>query len=302
MKILIVDDERANIDELAFILKQDYAIMVAKDGETALKLARDNSPDIILLDITMPEMTGFEVLTQLKSSDDTRSIPVIFITGRDSVEDEAMGFFLGAADYIKKPFHKTIVKARVKHHLQTVAYIRTIEQMGMLDALTGIPNRRGFDNQMQTEWKRAVRDKTALSLLMIDTDRFKEYNDQYGHPEGDALLCMVVEEIRNNLRRPSDYCARWGGDEFTVLLPRTDAVGAQEVAEQIRSGVERLEIPEIDSRRVTVSIGVHTAYPHIGGLPERFLKSADEALYEAKAAGRNRVCTAKEMRVECGVF
>lgn len=305
-KILIVDDERTNLEILTRILKPggqlngsepihaNYALSVAKSGQSALKKAKEDRPDLILMDIIMPGMSGFEVLSALKSSDTTRSIPVIFITGLDSIEDEEKGFFLGAVDYITKPFHPSLVKARVKTHLQIVEQIRTIERLGLIDILTGIPNRRGFDNQMTSEWGLAIRGKKSIGLLMIDIDHFKQFNDLYGHQQGDEVLKTVAKVLTSTLRRPTDQVARWGGEEFAAILPDTDMQGAWMVAEGMRENIEKAFILSTDDGRplrVTVSVGVAVEAPVMSSCVSDFFARADQALYAAKEAGRNKVCT-----------
>lgn len=289
--ILVVDDEKSNIDVLHHILKEEYTVYVAKNGQNAIRMARDHIPDLILLDVIMPDMSGFEVLEELKISGMTRNIPVIFITGLNNAEDEEKGFILGAVDYITKPFHRAIVKARVRTHLKIIEQMRVIERLSMLDALTNIPNRRSFNDQLNREWGRAVRNKTPISLLIIDVDKFKKYNDSYGHPQGDALLQAISVVFEQSLKRSTDFVARWGGEEFTILLPETDLNGAKEIAEKIRANIENLVIPCADGSptSTTVSIGVNSESPVLGRPVAGFVSRADEALYAAKASGRNRV-------------
>jgi diguanylate cyclase (GGDEF)-like protein len=293
-KILVVDDEKHNIEVLNEILSPMYEILISKDGLNGIKMAKEFVPDLILLDIIMPDMSGFEVIQTLKGSDVTRRIPVIFITGLDSYKDEEKGLLLGAADYITKPFRVPIVKARVKTQLQMVEYIRAIERLGMMDALTELPNRRGFDKQIQSEWNRAKREKTPISVMIIDIDKFKVYNDTYGHAQGDVVLQYVAKAYKSTLKRPADYVARWGGEEFVILLPNTDMEGALIIAEQIRVNIEKLKIPYTDgtSQSVTVSIGVNCEVPPRYNPPAEFLSKADKALYEAKETGRNKVVPA----------
>lgn len=290
-KILIVDDERSNITALSHILRSTYIVLAAKDGPSAIEAAKKNSPDLILLDIIMPGMSGFEVLAELKDSDLTRNIPVIFITGLDSIEDEETGLLLGAVDYITKPFHNAIVKLRVETHLKIIEQMRIIERLGMIDSLTDIPNRRSFDHQLNVEWNRAVREETSLSFIMLDIDKFKNFNDNYGHAHGDKVLKTVAKVILQSMRRPADFAARWGGEEFSVLLPDTGLDGALEVAENIRNNIENVVIPCSDGRdtKITVSIGVNSESPATGGSIDDFCAKADTALYSAKEAGRNIV-------------
>ena len=294
--ILVVDDETSNIDVLSHILKVNYKLFVAKNGESAIKIARDCLPDLILLDVNMPGMDGFETLTQLKRSEVTNNIPVIFITGQDSKEQETKGLDLGAVDYITKPFHNVIVEARVRTHLKVVEQMRIIERMSIMDELTDLPNRRYFNDQLVREWGRAIRETASISLLIIDVDKFKVYNDTFGHPQGDSLLQAVSGVFKKSLRRPADFVARWGGEEFIMLMPHTDLDGALEVAERVRSGVEELIIPCTDgtSTSATVSIGVNSERPVINMPVAGFVSKADKALYSAKDTGRNRVCVYKD--------
>lgn len=291
--ILVVDDERSNLDVLTFILKSQYSVQVAKSGEAALKRARDQKPDLILLDIMMPDMDGFEVLAELKASDDTRHIPVIFITGLARVEDEEKGFLLGAVDYIVKPFNTSIVKARVRTHMRIVKQIRTIERLGMIDALTDIPNRRSLDQRLDVEWERCIASEMPLNLLILDVDRFKLYNDTYGHPQGDLLLQSLAQTLTASLPRPEDFVSRMGGEEFAILLPAISHAKALEVAESVRANVEAMEIPDSNNAgatKVTISIGVASVTPTISDTISAFISVADAALYEAKNTGRNKVC------------
>jgi diguanylate cyclase (GGDEF)-like protein len=290
--ILIVDDEAVNIRALSQVLLPEYTVYMARDGQTAIETAEDVTPDLILLDVIMPDMSGYEVITELKNCDRTMEIPVIFITGLSGVEDEEKGFLLGAVDYITKPFNDTIVRVRVRQHLQTLRQLRMIKRLGVIDPLTDISNRRGFNERLEIEWAHAVRDKSTLSILMIDIDHFKRYNDTYGHLQGDVLLQAIAGIFRQTLVRSTDYAARWGGEEFAILLPGTNMDGALKIAERIRSNVENTAVPRTDGSdtRVTVSIGVYSQSPQPGDLANDFVTGADRALYTAKESGRNKVC------------
>jgi diguanylate cyclase (GGDEF)-like protein len=292
LTILVADDELSTIEALMNILEPKYTLLVARNGMAALNAARTQTPDLILLSIALPDMTGFDAIIELKRSDLTRSVPVIIISGRDHAKDEEMSFFLGAVDFIKKPFHNSVLLARIKTHLQMAEYIRMIERLGMLDALTNIPNRRSFSQQFNKEWDRAVREKTSISILMMDIDRFKKYNDQYGHMQGDVLLQAVAGVFKLSLKRPADFVARWGGEEFVVLLPNTDSDGAMEVAEQIRKNVASTVVSTSGGieTHVTISIGVNSIGSAAACLPADFITDADTALYKAKESGRDRVC------------
>ena len=290
--ILIVDDEKPNLLYLNSLLSAEYSIFIAKDGREAVAKANELQPDLILMDILMPGMDGYEALAALKSSEATKAIPVVFITGLDDVDDERKGLALGADDYISKPFHDAIVQLRVRNQMKIVNQMRTIERMSMTDKLTDLANRRSFDKQLSTEWKRSARDRSPISILMVDIDKFKEYNDTYGHQQGDRAIKAVAEVIANTFKRPADFPARWGGEEFAVLLPMTDLDGALAVSEKLRSNVEGIAVPCDDGppTKITVSIGINTEIPTQTEDTESFVKKADTALYQAKRGGRNKVC------------
>jgi len=292
-KILVIDDEKMNIMALAHVLKPKHEVIVATDGTSGLEAAEKHQPDIILLDIIMPDMSGFEVLLKLKDSAITMNIPVIFITGLNNVADEEKGLSLGAVDYITKPFNQTIVKARVKTHLKMADYMRTIEKLCMLDALTGLPNRRGFDIRFEAEWGRAHREDKPLGLIMLDIDNFKIYNDTYGHPQGDNLLQVIADTLSKTLNRASDIAVRWGGEEFCILLPDTDINGTFNIAEQIRTNIMDLAIPCISgqSTTVTVSLGACSKTPSETDLASDYIEEVDKLLYKAKKSGKNMTCS-----------
>ncbi|RQD74838.1 PleD family two-component system response regulator [Desulfonatronospira sp. MSAO_Bac3] len=292
--VLIVDDQPDNIHALGKLIKDEYRIMAATSGARALEIAEsDNPPDLILLDVMMPEMDGYEVCRRLKRNEKTNSIPVIFVTAMDSAEDEETGFNLGAVDYISKPFKPTIVRARVKNQMNLKIKTDMLEKLSMQDGLTEIPNRRFFEENLAREWSRCMRNGLPLSLLIMDIDNFKPYNDNYGHGAGDDCLKKVANVIKNTLSRPTDLAARYGGEEFVVLLPETHAAGALHVAEELRAAVQGLGITHEHSPTasvVTISVGTST---HSAESPmknkEQLLQLADEALYQAKESGRNRV-------------
>jgi diguanylate cyclase (GGDEF)-like protein len=288
--VLIVDDEKLNVSILGTILSPMYNLLISRNGTRALELANEHKPDLILLDVLMPDMSGFDVIKKLKESDATNKIPVIFITGLTSTDDEEKGFYLGAVDYITKPFNKVIVQARVNTHLKIVEQMRTIEQLGLIDPLTKIANRRGFENRLFAEWGTANRERNPIGILMMDIDKFKTYNDTYGHQQGDVALKTFAEVSSRSLNRPSDFAARWGGEEFIILLPNVNAGGAAEVAERVRKNVEAAVIPTEKGAetRITVSIGINSVVPSANITIEEFIEAADKALYQAKESGRNR--------------
>jgi len=289
--ILITDDERFNLEILTDILSSTYNIRIARNGARALELAKKILPDLILLDVVMPDMSGFELITKLKESELTVNIPVIFVTGLTDPIEEEKGLFLGAVDYIAKPFNKAIVKARVNTHIKIIDQMRTIERIGFIDPLTKISNRRGFDERFRMDWGRAVREQIPIGYMMMDIDLFKNYNDTYGHQQGDVALSYFAEVAGNTLNRATDFIARWGGEEFVVLLQNTDVDGTFEVAENIRKNIENMKIPTETGEltNITVSIGVTSTIPATDTPQEDFLKTADKALYKAKEDGRNRV-------------
>jgi diguanylate cyclase (GGDEF)-like protein len=290
--LLIVDDDNSSLMMLSHILEKEYTIRVASDGVSAIRIAEKYVPDLILLDIIMPEMDGYQVFNELYHSEKTSHVPVIFITGLNKNNDEKKGLELGAVDYISKPFDDTIVKLRVHHQIRIVNQLRTIEHLSMMDQLTGIANRRNFDNRLRAEWGRAMRENIPISLLIMDVDHFKDYNDTHGHQQGDKALCLIADILTNTLKRTSDFAARWGGEEFAVLLPHTDSAGGVAIGEQIRKNIEKAELPceNGDITRLAVSIGVNAHVPTTDCSIGDFFSGADRALYKAKNSGRNRVC------------
>ena len=279
----------ANIKVLGEALKTDCIVRFATNGLKAIEIAMSSSPpDLILLDIMMPDIDGYEVCRRLKANEQTRHIPIIFITALGQEKDEAKGLELGAVDYITKPFSIPIVKIRVKTHLELKRHRDLLEALSTVDGLTGIPNRRRFDDVLTEEWKRAERDVTFLSLIMIDIDFFKDFNDRYGHQQGDDCLKRVAQTLMNSVHRPADCVARYGGEEFACILPGTDIKGAIRVAEGMRHDIEALHIPHdrsLIAEHVTISLGAATILPAKLNSPETLIKEADKALYLAKESG-----------------
>lgn len=291
-KILIVDDEPANIDLLAAVLESDGEILFATTGASALAVAETERPDIVLLDVVMPDLDGYEVCRRLKDNPVTEAIPVIFITSLNQETDEEAGLAAGAVDYVAKPISAPITRARVRTHLELKRHRDRLTDLAYMDGLTGVANRRRFDEYAALEWRRARRHHRPVSVLMIDVDRFKHYNDRYGHLQGDACLQRVASALRRQLNRPADLLARYGGEEFVCILPETPGEGAHTLAERMRQAVEQLGIEHQgapEDQRVTVSIGVASTVVDVASSLEETLAAADAHLYRAKASGRNRV-------------
>ncbi|MEK6659341.1 MAG: diguanylate cyclase [Campylobacterota bacterium] len=292
--ILIVDDMAANIAILSDLLQSSYKIKIAKNGQRALDIARGKEkPDLILLDIEMPQMSGYEVCKKLKDSSDTKNIPVIFVTAKNDTTDEEYGLKLGAIDYIKKPFHPAIIKIRVRNHINLKLKSDKLEELSMCDSLTGIPNRRYFDETLEKKHKEISRDKKNLAIIMVDIDFFKLYNDNYGHWKGDECLAKVATTLRKTLKRPTDTVSRYGGEEFVILLKDIDKDGAKRVAESLVNAIAELKIPHEYSpvtNFVTISAGIAIKEENESISKEDLLKIADDELYRAKESGRNRFC------------
>jgi diguanylate cyclase (GGDEF)-like protein len=294
-RILIVDDSPQNIKLLGMILKDEgYRINVAQDGMQALKMVEKVSPDLILLDIMMPGMNGYETCKKLKGNSETRDIPVIFLSARVEPGDVVTGFEIGGADYITKPFNESILLARVKTHIALVKKRKQLRDMSQKDGLTMIANRRRFDEFLQLEWRRCLRNQCPITVIMIDIDHFKAYNDFYGHLQGDEVLRKVAGILEGISQRPGDLAARYGGEEFAVILGNTDEENARRLAQKMCRQIEQQQIPHEKSgvsNVVTASIGAATVIPGADSSPVQLLESADKRLYEAKKEGRNQAKT-----------
>jgi diguanylate cyclase (GGDEF)-like protein len=267
-------------------------VLHASNGVEALELAWEQEPDLILLDVMMPDMDGFEVCRQLKSDESTRDIPVIFITALADAASEARGLEIGAVDYISKPIRLPIVRARIRTHLKMKHHIDLLASLAMLDGLTGIANRRNFDLLLETEWKRAQRDHLQLSLILADIDCFKLYNDHYGHIAGDQTLRQVAKALDETASRPSDLAARFGGEEFALLLPNTPRLGGYALALRFLERVRQLAIPHEFSEvgnQLTVSAGGISLIPRSDMSASNLVDLTDQLLYRAKREGKNRV-------------
>lgn len=291
----MVDDLPANIGNLFGLLHGTYQVKTALSGNKALECVYSpEPPDLILLDCMMPGMTGYQVCERLKADPETAHIPIVFVTSLDSEEDEEKGLRLGAVDYIIKPFRPAIVLARVENHLKLKDYQDLLRSQSRLDGLTGLANRRAFDELLSREWRRGLRLGSPLSVILLDIDHFKAYNDSYGHLAGDDCLRNVADALADAVRS-TDFVSRYGGEEFACVLPHTDGQGAKEVAEKLRKAIETLAIPHQMSQvcgHVSISLGVASACPQLHQEPEELLNLADQMLYRAKDIGRNAVCEA----------
>lgn len=290
-KILIIDDSSVQTAHLKSILENDYQITTAQDPEQGLAFASEQDYSLILLDVVMPGMDGFELLKKLQEEVATRNVPVILITSLSDIENEQHGLTLGAVDYISKPFHPMIVKARVNTHIKLYKYRKQVEYQSMTDQLTGISNRRGYDRTSEQRWQEAIRLKVPISVCMMDIDHFKNYNDTFGHPAGDAVLARVAGTAGTYLRRNTDFIARYGGEEFVAFMMGDESKQAFQHMCRIRRAVEEMHIPNPTEEPpfVTVSIGGTTVRPKWGDSFDVYLKIADTMVYDAKRFGRNRV-------------
>jgi diguanylate cyclase (GGDEF)-like protein len=289
--VLIVDDMTTNLLILSDLLKDEYQIKIAKNGQKALDIVHSSDEvDIILLDIMMPDIDGYEVCRELKSNPKTKNIPIIFVTAKDNDADEEYGLNLGAIDYITKPFNKAIVRLRIRNHLELKLKSDLLEELSMYDGLTHIPNRRFFDEVFQSTYKEVKRENKSLAVLMIDIDFFKLYNDNYGHGKGDEALKKVAQALQITLKRPTDLVARYGGEEFVVLLKDISEENVKKIALNLLQAVQELQITHEYSKVeqiITISIGV--AYKTASSLIKKveLLICADEALYDVKRTSRN---------------
>lgn len=290
-KILVIDDSLVQTGFLTSILKDDYQITVCHTAEEGLIAARQGGFSLILLDVVMPEMDGFTLLQTLKEDESTRHVPVILLTSLTDVQYEEHGLVLGAVDYVTKPFSPVIIKARVNTHVQLYHYQAQILRQAMVDELTGVANRRRYEEEYLARWREAVRFQLPFSICMFDIDKFKLYNDTFGHPAGDKVIASVAQTAASYFHRSSDLFARYGGEEFVALILGGDSQTVFEFLQTVRQAVEDLHIEHNSpvSPWVTVSVGGATVVPTPREDPKDLLKRADAMLYDAKNFGRNMV-------------
>jgi diguanylate cyclase (GGDEF)-like protein len=306
--ILIVDDNPTNLSVLSLALKgAGFRTRVAMDGESAIEQVQTDPPELILLDVQMPGIDGFETCLRLKANPVSQDIPIIFITASVDLENKVKGLSIGAVDYITKPFQQEEVLARVRVHLELRFLTQKVQEQAIalqlvnqelhrlanLDGLTEVANRRRFDEYLEHEWQRAGREQVPISIILCDIDYFKYYNDHYGHQSGDVCLRQVAKAISETLHRPADLIARYGGEEFAIILPHTPLAGAIHIAELIQHQIQRLGISHAQSRassQVTLSLGIGSQIPIPSQDSHSFIAAIDRALYRAKAEGRNTFC------------
>jgi diguanylate cyclase (GGDEF)-like protein len=293
-KILLVDDQVVNIKILHQLLQDDYDIYMARDGNQAIEMCKKVKPDLVLLDIEMPMLNGFDVCAHLKNDPDTQEVAIIFVSGHfdEDKDKEVRGFQLGAVDFIHKPINPVITKARIKNQIRLKLNTDLLRTIALIDGLTGVANRRQFEQVLPVSWSQCAREKQPLTVILLDIDFFKHFNDTYGHTEGDVCLRLVAQKIHDTVNRPYDLVARFGGEEFICILPNTDLIGGTYVAQQIVDSIVSLKIPHINSSIsafVTISAGVSSVVPEYDMSSTTLIEEADKQLYIAKDRGRNRV-------------
>lgn len=290
-KILVIDDSPVQSGFLCSILAEDYELTACHTAEEGLKTAKEGEYSLILLDVVMPGMDGFALLQELKATQITRYVPVILVTSLADAQYEERGLVLGAVDYVTKPFNPTVVKARVNTHVQLYHYQMQFKEQAMIDELTGVANRRRYEDESAARWREAIRFELPFSICMFDIDKFKVYNDTFGHPEGDKVIAAVAKKVVTQFHRATDLFARYGGEEFVAVFLGHQGESAFEFMKTVRQSVEDLHIPHNPSVSpwVTVSVGGVTLTPKQGDKLEDCLRLADTMLYEAKRLGRNQV-------------
>ncbi|WP_342119572.1 diguanylate cyclase [Pseudoduganella sp. OTU4001] len=318
VRVLLVDDQLIIVEAVRRMLagEDDIEFHFTTDAREALACANSLQPTVILQDLVMPEVDGFELIRRFRAEEAQAHVPIIVLSAREDPKLKAHGFAVGANDYLVKLPDRLELLARVRYHSnahinrlqrdQAFRFLRESQQklaaanvelqkLAALDALTGIANRRRFDENLVLEWQRGQRDKTPLSLLMVDIDCFKHYNDTYGHQAGDLALKKVAAVLTENLKRPADLVTRYGGEEFAIILPETDSDGAMSVAQACQRQLENLKIENTKAAPygvLTMSVGVHTMVPDKHFNWDELVAAADRALYAAKANGRNNVVKA----------
>lgn len=302
--ILVVEDDRLTRTLLCkSLLQEGYRVVEASDGEECIAVYEQTQPNLVLLDAMMPTVNGFECCSRLLALPGAAQIPIIMITGLDDQASVDWAFDAGATDYVTKPVHWPILRRRVRNLIEKGFFYRelelannTLQQLAITDKLTGLVNRRCFDESLDREWKRSIRDQSSLSLILCDIDYFKAYNDIYGHIAGDRCIQQVAMALGRGVKRTTDVVARYGGEEFAVILPNTGLSAAMQVARELQSHVKSLAIPHVQGNTqgtipggVTISLGVASVVADWELLPSMLIEYADRALYQAKQGGRNMI-------------
>ena len=291
--VLVVDDSRVGLTHLVNILQDDYILHTAASGVEAIQSAKAIIPDLILMDIVMPQMDGYEAMTTLKNSLETRDIPVIFITSLDQDGNEEKGLLLGAVDYISKPYNPTIVKLRVSLQLRIINQMKMITELSLMDTVTKLPNRHYFSLRLRDEWERAKSENRMLGLILMDVDKLRSYNAIYGFNQGDAGLIAIADIItRETGTQPGNIAARWADDGFAALIQNADIGVCNTISDDIRREIEKTDVLTADGEKTnfTVSIGANAInFAVDNGDFDKFIANADAALYLAKELGRNQV-------------
>jgi len=291
-RVLVVDDSSDNLQIVgSLLLNQGCEVFVADSGERALEMAAAVHPDLILLDLMMPGMDGLETCRRLKLITGLRDVPVVILTATGDERLLLESFAVGAVDYVRKPFNPAILLVRAATHIQLYRRTRELEQLAHIDALTGLPNRRAFDQRIGEDWQRCRRNNGLLGVLMLDIDFFKQYNDHYGHQQGDLALRAVAVAMQGAARRVVDFCGRYGGEEFVVVTLCSVGTEVERLAQRIHDAVNALAIEHHGIEPgglLSVSLGYACVSPRDAITPSSLIRAADQALYRAKAKGRNR--------------
>lgn len=293
--LMIVDDYQSNLQAMVGLFEFHYDVVLKDNAKDAINYAIQEEVDLILLDVDMPRMNGYDACSVLKSNPLTEHIPIIFVTAAGNDEDEEKGLLLGAVDYVVKPVNLSILRARVKNQMELIYYRKQLEILSTIDGLTGVPNRRQLDTIVLQHYASTIRFGHSMVFLMIDIDDFKAYNDTYGHAQGDECLKQVAQTILSLKRRETDVVGRYGGEEFAVSLQDTDIEGGLVFASEILNSVRKLNIEHrgnVDHKIVTVSIGLAVFKAkhenHKEMTLDELVQQADEQLYYAKHKGKNR--------------
>ena len=308
-KILFVEDSKTQANAVKdFLERNGYDVVLADNGKSAINAAKSHPPDIVLLDVILPDISGHEVCRWLKLNSGTREIPVIMLTVKGAVSDKVAGLEAGADDYLPKPFDEIELNARIYACLRTkalqdelkqknrqlVELLEKVEILASTDPLTGLFNRRRFEVVLENEFKRAARYNSPLACLMIDIDYFKKINDAYGHHTGDLVLREIAQTIKNTIRA-IDVTARWGGEEFVVLLPQTDKKSAFQSASRILKAISTCKFTGLSDKKITASIGIASLPDPSIDAGEKLVDFSDIAMYDAKSKGRNRIEIARDI-------